>query len=259
MIICKVAVITSQPSTFTATMASSIVDLSHKLEPDMQIYPGDSVFTCTPTLEIEDHGCNVHLMSIGSHTGSLCAQSRIVSRKLDEKITGTHVDAPYHFFADGKKIDEIPLSTFIGPALTIDLSFKTAREVITWADLSSYSSSMHQGIILLLYTNWSKYWKTPKYYDHPFLTRDAAEKIMATGIRVIGVDMLSPDETRLDGTMGELGFGAHQVILSAGGVIAENLTNLKEVISKGAAVSMIPLNIRGCDGSPVRAFATITS
>lgn len=50
-------------------MMSTTVDLSQVLEPDMQIYPGDSVFTCTPTLKIADHGCSVHLMSLGSHTG----------------------------------------------------------------------------------------------------------------------------------------------------------------------------------------------
>jgi hypothetical protein len=41
-----------------------------------------------------------------------------------------------------------------------------------------------------------------------------------------------------------------------GGVIAVNLTNLDAIIGENAIVSLIPLNIRGCDGSPVRAFAT---
>lgn len=168
-------------------------------------------------------------------------------------MEGTHVDAPYHFFADGKKIHEIPLSTFIGNVLVIDLTSKGAREVITWEDLAPYASKMHEGIIVLLYTNWSAHWKTPKYYDHPFL----AQGILASGVRVLGVDMLSPDETRTDGSMGELGFATHEVILGAGGVIAENLTNLSAILGKDAVVSLIPLNIRGCDGSPIRAYASI--
>ena len=171
--------------------------------------------------------------------------------------TGTHVDAPYHFFADGKKIDEIPLSTFIGQALVIDLTTKRAREMITWDDLMVHSNMMHEGVIVLLFTGWSTHWDTPKYNDHPFISREAAEGIMATGVRVLGVDTLSPDETIIDGTNGEFVFGAHKVILGAGGVIAENLTNLDALLGKDAIVSLVPLNIWGCDGSPIRAFASI--
>jgi kynurenine formamidase len=172
---------------------------------------------------------------------------------------GTHVDAPYHFFADGKKIDEIPLSTFIGQALVIDLTTKGARDIITWDDLASHSDRMHNGVIVLLYTGWSKHWRTPRYYDHPFISREAAEGVMATGVRVLGVDSLSPDETLVEGTDGESGFDAHKVILGCGGVIAENLTNLDAILEKDAIVSLVPLNIRGCDGSPVRAFASINA
>lgn len=169
------------------------------------------------------------------------------------------MDAPYHFFPDGKKIDEIPLSTFIGPALVIDLTFKNARDTIRWEDLESYADRMREGVILLLCTGWSSHWKTPKYYDHPFLERQAAERIMLSGIRVLGIDALSPDETRLDGSVGALGWAAHDVILGGGGVIAENLTNLGTILGKDAIVSLIPLNIRGCDGSPVRAYASVNA
>jgi len=171
--------------------------------------------------------------------------------------TGTHIDAPYHFFTDGNKIDEIPLSTFIGQALVIDLTIKGAREVITWNDLTPHSNKMHEGVIVLLFTGWCTHWGTQKYNDHPFISREAAEGIMATGVRVLGVDTLSPDETIVDGTNGEFGFSAHKVILGAGGVIAENLTNLEALLGKDAIVSLVPLNIQGCDGSPVRAFASV--
>jgi kynurenine formamidase len=150
----------------------------------------------------------------------------------DVSFVGTHVDAPYHFFADGKKIHELALSTFIGRALVIDLTEKEAREIITWDDLAPYSSRMHDGVIVLLYTGWSTHWKTQRYYDHPFISREAAEGIIATGVRVLGVDTLSPDETLVDGTIGEFGFGAHQIILGSGGVIAENLTNLSAILGK---------------------------
>jgi kynurenine formamidase len=115
---------------------------------------------------------------------------------------------------------------------------------------------MHDGVIVLLLTGWSTHWNTPKYNDHPFMSRDAAEGIIATGVCVLGTDTLSPDETIVDGTDSKFGFGAHDVILGSGGVIAENLTNLDAILGKDTVVSLVPLNIRGCDGSPVRAFAS---
>ena len=36
--------------------------------------------------------------------------------------TGTHMDAPRHFFAKGKSIDEMPFDTTIGPARVIEIA-----------------------------------------------------------------------------------------------------------------------------------------
>ncbi|KAJ6593291.1 putative cyclase [Mycena capillaripes] len=213
-----------------------IVDLSHSLKPGMQIYPGDPDFNCLCATTIEKDGYSVRTLSMGSHTG-------------------THVDAPSHFFAEGKSIEQIPLSTFVGPALLVDLTYKLPREPITWADLAPHAEYMAPGVILLLRTGWSQYWCTEKYLEHPFLERPAAEQVIATGVQVVGVDTLSPDETRLDGTGS---FGAHEVILGAGGVIAENLTNLHALDGPNYVVHLVPLNIDGSDGSPVRAFASKT-
>ena len=149
------------------------------------------------------------------------------------------------------------MSTFIGRALVIDLTRKDARQIITWDDLVSHSSRMHNGVIVLLHTGWSKHWGTSRYHDHPFISREAAEKIIATGVRVLGVDTLSPDETFVERTDGEPSFAVHKVILGSGGIIAENLTNLDMILEKDAIVSLIPLNIRGCDGSPIRGFASV--
>jgi len=209
------------------------------LEPGMQTYPGDPAFTSSCVASIENDGYAVRALALGSHTG-------------------THVDAPSHFIPGGSTIVQIPLSTFIGRALVSDMSHKAPREAITWADLAQHAPQMEAGTILLLCTGWARYWGTDRYLEHPFLERAAAERIMATGVRVVGIDALSPDETRLDGTGS---FGAHEVILGAGGVIAENLINLEALLDGAAADSnyvlhLVPLKIDGSDGSPVRAFAS---
>jgi len=127
--------------------------------------------------------------------------------------------------------------------------------MIEWGDIREYAPQMREGVILLLYTGWSQYWGTPKYYDHPYLSREAAKRILESGVRVLGVDALSPDETPYNGVDGTHGFGVHQEILGAGGVIAENLTNLQALGEGQNMIALVPLNLVGSDGSPVRALA----
>lgn len=79
----------------------------------------------------------------------------------------------------------------------------------------------------------------------------------------MAIDTPSPDETpRADGsTRGGDGFGFHERFLGSGGIIVENLANLGELIKamkneEGRwIVSLVPLNLDGLDGSPIRAFA----
>jgi len=235
------------------------IDLSHPLTSSTQIYPSDPEFSCIPHAMHTKDGYCVHKLSMGTHTG-------------------THIDAPYHFFADGRTVDKIPLKDFIGQAVVIDLSHglisqdaddtQTSRTLkerdrITWEDLQPFSQGIHAGCILLINTGWSKaHYQTPTYFNHPYLVPDVASELLTRGIRVVGVDTLNPDETPSSGVEGNDGFGFHEIFLDAGGIIAENLTNLEELIEaqKDSAeekwiINLVPLNLAGADGSPVRAFA----
>jgi len=212
----------------------AIVDLSHPLETGMQTYPGDPHFRRAPHAELQRDGYNVQRLQLGSHTG-------------------THVDAPFHFFADGAKIDELPIELFVGRAAVIDMSYKGAKGKIHWEDLAIFEDLMKPGNILLIRTDWSKHWGNEMYYDHPYLTRAAAVEILKRGVKLIGVDTLSPDATSVDGGSGD--FGVHEEILGSGGVIAENLNNLAAIQEGEWMISLVPLRLAGCDGSPVRAFA----
>ncbi|KAI0688452.1 putative cyclase [Cytidiella melzeri] len=229
---------------------TEIVDLSYQLNAQTQIYPGDPEFSSCPHLTLSTDGIRVQRISLGSHTG-------------------THIDAPAHFVEDGQTVDDIPLSSLIGPAVVVDLTESgrgrdlQKREIIQVDDLLPYGTRMRrlteagESVILLLRTGWSKYWGTEGYVDHPFLSPDAAQWLVDIGIRVLGIDAFSPDETmlvHLEGTP-ETTFEVHKIILGAGAIIAENLTNL-DVIQDGEwTVSLLPLKLEGSDGSPVRACA----
>lgn len=88
----------------------------------------------------------------------------------------------------------------------------------------------------------------------PHLSEEAAQKIMERGVRVVGIDVVSIDgdgsqETREPNAV-------HRLLLGNGVLIAENLANVEALLDGSAySVSLLPLNLEGCDGSPIRAVA----
>ena len=214
---------------------TAILDLSHPVEDGMPVYPGDPVVRIRPATTIDEHGYAVLHVRMGSQSG-------------------THVDAPYHFLPDGARIDEVPLELFLAPAVVADVRGKRAHEPITWADLAPVADRLAPGRMLLLHTGWDAHWGTEAYFGHPFLDADAAGRVVAAGVRTVGLDALSLDETVLDGEPAG-GFAAHVAVLGAGGVIVENLRGLEQLRSAEPVVSVLPLRLTGADGAPVRAVA----
>lgn len=213
----------------------------------MQVYPGDPVFACHSAATVEKNGYNVTALSMGSHTG-------------------THLDAPYHFFDDGKKVHELPLEDLVGPAVVLRANLAGdlgPRQRITWDELvrrdpESFQKLEKGGVsIVLIRTGWSAHWKTPRYLEHPFLERRIAVELLRRGVRVLGVDTLSPDEIPGEGSEGDGDFGVHDTILGEGAIIVENLRGLDELPDRLVIASLLPLKIEGCDGSPIRAVAWV--
>jgi kynurenine formamidase len=216
---------------------AGIVDLSVTLESGVTVYPGDPPVVVEAALRLSaGDGVNVLALHLGSQSG-------------------THVDAPYHVIEDGPRLDELPLARFLGPAVLADLRHVPAEAPISWADLAPVHARLAPGVMLLLHTGWSRHWRdASRYRAHPWLTGQAAEAIVATGMRTVGIDAFSVDATPED--VSTAGFEAHLAILGAGGVIVENLTNLAAVADLADPVlSVLPLNLVRADGAPVRAVA----
>ncbi|MGY1813977.1 cyclase family protein [Blastococcus sp. SYSU D00820] len=210
-----------------------VVDLSHPIGTGMPVYPGDPEVAVWPAATLGEHGYNVRHVRMGSQSG-------------------THVDAPYHLLEDGARIDQLPPGLFLGPAVVADVRGKPPRAAITWADLAPVAGRLATGVVLLLHTGWAAHWGTDAYLDHPFLDRDAAERVVAAGVRTVGLDAPSLDETVPDGGGG---YAAHLAVLGAGGVIVENLRGLEQITAADPVVSVLPLRLAGADGAPVRAVA----
>lgn len=229
-------------------LPTSIVDLSQRIEERMPVYPGDEPFTMRSTCS---HALSprmtisVHQLSLGTHLG-------------------THIDAPYHFFPDRDKISDLPLEHFVGRAVVLDVRHvgKAGRR-IEWADIevAHNRASLEQigartddkADIVLLWTGWDVHWDTPMYDRHPYFSRGVAMRLRDMGARVVGVDTMSVDGQ-------ETGFAMHEELLGAGRLICENMRGIGGLVSGAGEgegeiwASMVPLNVHGSDGSPVRAY-----
>ncbi len=211
----------------------------------MQIYPGDPLPSIRRGLTHEKDYCHVDLLTLGSHTG-------------------THIDAPYHFLKDGQKIDEIPVHRFIGRGILVDVSGKSERDLICAADLEPCASEIQKGDFVILKTGWDRYFGTPHYLQHPFLSADAALLLLNLDVSLVGIDALNVDATYGAGTDHEpldadseismdSGYPVHDILLGNDILIVENLCNLDKINRRIGFYSFLPLKLKESDGSPIRA------
>ncbi len=212
-----------------------LVDLSVPLNEATQTYPGDPELRFVPHSTVDRDGFNLLAVRMGTQTG-------------------THVDAPFHFEDDAPKLDELPLSRFLGPGVVVDVTGVGERSPITGEHLAHVLPRLEPGTIVLLHTGWSRHFGSARYFDHPYLDADACRALLDAGVRTIGIDAINLDETP-DGTHPGVGFPVHHLIARAAGVICENLTNLAAVHAARPTVSLLPIAFSGTDGAPVRAVA----
>lgn len=229
------------PTAKHPSIIPNVVDLTHPLiSSGVPAAEGHPCYT-THCISHVNRGdvSTIHGLTLGTHTG-------------------THIDAPYHFFDNGTTVDQLDLSLLTAaPAVVADMRWKKARERIIWDDLRKYEERFKPGVALLLCTGWSRNWCKASYNQHPFLDQDAAKMLLKKGVRVIAMDTMSPDEVTDENGDSCL---VHHAFLGNGGIIVENLNGLEQLLQVDAShgdlrVSFLPLRLTECDGSPIRAVA----
>jgi len=174
--------------------------------------------------------------------------------------TGAHIDSPFHVFKDGITTAEISLEQVIGEAVTIDLSFVGANHRITVDDLKrGGADKLKKGDIVLLRTDWTDkmYGKWPEYFTQsPFFPPESAEWLVAKGPKSIGFDFFEEYCARLPDFTSE-DFAMHRVILGAGIVIMEGLTNLGALPRRRVPFYAPFYKIEGTEGAPARFFVRV--
>jgi kynurenine formamidase len=215
--------------------ASRTVDLSRPLEPGMPHARTIPAPCFTPTSTWAEHRMRVMRLDIPTHIG-------------------THIDAPSHFVEDGATLDQVPPTTLVGRAYCLELP-QHEPVAITADDLKG-AVDLEPGDALLIRTGWDDRYADPTYPDsHPYLAVDAAEWAVASGLRLIGMDTISPD-LPMGMRPPNFSYDVHRTLLSAGTLIAENLV-LREIADQWCTLFVGVLNISGGDGAPARVLAVL--
>jgi len=164
--------------------------------------------------------------------------------------TGTYLDAPFHRYEEGHDLAELPLETLADlPGLVV-----RAPRGVRALGPELFEGKELEGRAVLVDTGWARHFGTPAYASgHPFLTREAAELLVAREAVLVGIDSLNIDDT----ATGER--PVHSLLLERDVRIVEHLVNLERLPDAGFRFFAVPVKVRGMGSFPVRAFAMIDS
>ena len=200
-----------------------LIDVSVPLDALLPTYPNNTPFTLEPIKRMaRGDSSNVSTLHMSAHTG-------------------THVDAPRHFFDEGSGTEALPLELLIGRARVIQID---SRAGVAAEDLDAIDLS--DDIRILIKTHNSRLWGSPEFHtDYIGVTESGAKHLVEHGIKVVGVDYLSVEQFRHPGAP------AHHVLLGAGTIVIEGL-DLRDVDPGVYEMFCLPLRVVGSDGAPAR-------
>lgn len=166
--------------------------------------------------------------------------------------TGTHCDAPFHFFEDGTPIDEVPLENYVGWATVIDVRGKAPGSAISASDIEPHLGRIEPGDVVLLNTGWGQKRANTKEFltQYVYCDGSAAELIVKAGAKGAGIDAVSfggYNDAKKAGP-------GHRTMLGNGRFIVEELYFPDEVLDgKRRLFVCAPIKLRGCSGAWTRA------
>lgn len=199
-----------------------IFDISRPLLPGVPTWPGDTEFRYEVNWPMAESGSvNVGKLTMSIHTG-------------------THVDAPFHFADDGRRMLELDVQLYVGPARLIDVSGKPS---IGAEDLRPFDL---EGVTRLLLRTSS--WEDPTRFPEKicYLRSDLAPYLAEIGVRLIGVDVPSVDPLDSKELPAHHGLHEHDIHILEG-------LELDHVQPGDYELIALPLPLAEADGSPVRA------
>jgi len=217
------------------------IDLSHPIEAGMPTYPGLPGPVLTEFLSRRD--------SEARYAPGTSFQIARVDLVVN---TGTYLDAPFHRFAGAPDVGELPLDRLVDLDGIVVNAGASARNGGRSIGPELFEGPALEGRAVLVRTGWAENWRTPAYFDgHPFLSRQAVDRLLSAKPALVGIDSLNIDDTA-DGER-----PAHTSLLAAGIPILEHLCGLERLPVSGFRVHAAPAPFRGVGSFPVRAYAIV--
>jgi arylformamidase len=200
-----------------------LIDVSVPLDGNLPTYPGNTPFSLEPVKRIAaGDSSNVSTLHMSAHTG-------------------THVDAPRHFYDERGGTEALLLEMLLGRTRVVEIA---TRRAINAEDLAAID--LAEDVRVLLKTSNSRLWGSASFHQgYVGVTESGARYLVEHGIKVVGVDYLSVEEFKRPGAP------AHHVLLGAGTIVIEGL-NLLDVEPGVYEMVCLPLKIVGADGAPAR-------
>lgn len=238
----------SDSSQFRTIAYRQIIELSHIIDSNMPHWPGDPPTGFQPHAAIATDGFYLRQLTIGEHSG-------------------THMNAAKTFDETAAGIDDYCASQLVLPMVVIDLRDRAAADadyVLTIADLQTWeleNGAIAPGSLVALWTGWQAKWPDPIAFFNqddrgqlhfPGFGEAATRFLLAErAIAGVGTDTHGVDPGC------EATFATNQLVLAAGGIVLENLTNLDRLLPQGTTIAIGRLPLRGGSGSPVSVLAFI--
>lgn len=209
------------------TSKKAWLDVTYPIQSDMVVWPGQPQTERRRVSSIDDgKSSNVSILTMSTHTG-------------------THMDAPLHFYGDGADVTAAPFEAMFGPVRVAEIS----GGAVSRAELETYekrAGALKPGERIFFKTkNSERDWLT-KPFDESYVAvdADAAKYLVEREIAVVGVDYLSVAPFADT-------FHTHRALLGAGVWVIEGL-DLRDISEGHFEMAAMPLKIVGSDASPLR-------
>lgn len=225
--------------------SSQMEDITHTLSAEFPTFFGEPGVAMIQKFNFQDHGFNLFEVNVNEHTG-------------------THLDAPLHFSADGASVDAIPIGQLIVPLAIVDIRARAAENAdaqLTPDDLKAWrdaNGDFPQGGAVAMLSGWGDHVDSEKFRNvdgqgvmhfpgfHPEATQMLIEETDTVGMVV---DTLSLDHGASQD------FATHYAWLPAGRWGLENGANLDRLPASGATLIVGAPKTKGGTGGPARVFA----
>lgn len=226
---------------------SSVVDLTHTMPENFPTFDGAPGIALDRVMSFADDGYNMLYWHIAEHTG-------------------THMDAPSHFSADGISADEIPVEDLVVPLAVVDITAKAEADAdaqLTPEDLKAWIAEhgpLPQGCCVAMHSGWGAHVTSDRFRNaddagvmhFPGFHPDAAQMLMEEAdVRAIAVDTLSLDY----GASAD--FATHYAWLGSGRWGMECVANLAGLPATGATIVAGGPKIQGVTGGISRVIALV--